>query len=152
MPASNISLGRHVFRKSHRRIYNSPVPISCEMCKAFFFYSTRAIGKVKYCPSCKPKRAVERAAEHDTPEKKAERQARRRAKSAGPVISYLQVVDEHGIVCHLCGVGIDMSLKFPDPFSKSFDHVIPLSKGGAHTLNNIKLAHLRCNIRKGNTV
>jgi 5-methylcytosine-specific restriction endonuclease McrA len=150
LPPSNTSLGRHVFRKSHRRLFNSPEPVACVTCGAFFFYDTRANGKVKYCLSCKPKRAVERAARHDTPEKRAERQARRRARSTGPVIRYQDVAHRYGMVCHLCGLGIDMSLRFPNPFSKSFDHVIPLSKGGAHTLNNIKLAHLRCNIRKGN--
>lgn len=32
----------------------------------------------------------------------------------------------------------------------SIDHIVPISKGGAHTWNNVQLAHLPCNIRKGN--
>lgn len=32
----------------------------------------------------------------------------------------------------------------------SVDHVIPLSKGGTHTWDNVKLAHKRCNSKKGN--
>ena len=32
----------------------------------------------------------------------------------------------------------------------SIDHVVPLSKGGSHTWSNVQLAHLRCNIRRGN--
>jgi 5-methylcytosine-specific restriction endonuclease McrA len=32
------------------------------------------------------------------------------------------------------------------------DHIIPLSKGGAHAVANLQLAHLACNIRKGNRI
>lgn len=30
----------------------------------------------------------------------------------------------------------------------SLDHIVPLAKGGAHTWDNIKLAHRKCNIKK----
>ena len=32
----------------------------------------------------------------------------------------------------------------------SIDHVVPLSKGGTHTMDNVRLAHRGCNTRKGN--
>jgi 5-methylcytosine-specific restriction endonuclease McrA len=32
----------------------------------------------------------------------------------------------------------------------SVDHIVPLSLGGPHTLDNAQLAHLRCNAIKGN--
>ena len=32
----------------------------------------------------------------------------------------------------------------------SLDHVIPLSRGGIHDPSNVRLAHRRCNSRKGN--
>lgn len=31
----------------------------------------------------------------------------------------------------------------------TIDHIIPLSKGGLHSWNNIQLAHLSCNSSKG---
>jgi 5-methylcytosine-specific restriction endonuclease McrA len=31
----------------------------------------------------------------------------------------------------------------------SLDHVIPLSEGGSHTEENVRLAHKRCNSKKG---
>jgi 5-methylcytosine-specific restriction endonuclease McrA len=34
--------------------------------------------------------------------------------------------------------------------SRSIDHVQPLSRGGSHTTDNVRLAHLRCNVAKGN--
>lgn len=46
---------------------------------------------------------------------------------------------QHGTVCHLCGgEGAD-----------SVDHLIPRSRGGADTLDNLRPAHLSCNQRKG---
>lgn len=32
----------------------------------------------------------------------------------------------------------------------SIDHIIPLSKGGVHGPNNMQLAHVECNLKKGN--
>ncbi|NKT05174.1 hypothetical protein GS485_11095 [Rhodococcus hoagii] len=38
---------------------------------------------------------------------------------------------------------------YPHPKSASLDHVIPLSCGGAHDPSNVALAHLACNVAKG---
>lgn len=52
--------------------------------------------------------------------------------------------------CWLCGNEIDYDLKFPDPWSFTVDHVIPLSKGGDPLdWENLRAAHYRCNQRKG---
>ena len=61
-------------------------------------------------------------------------------------------------ICHICGDHCDYSdhkvtdegyfiagLRYP-----SIDHVIPLSKGGTHTWDNVKLACFGCNSLKGN--
>lgn len=29
-------------------------------------------------------------------------------------------------ICGICGLPVDMSLKYPDPMSKSIDHIIPI--------------------------
>jgi 5-methylcytosine-specific restriction endonuclease McrA len=44
--------------------------------------------------------------------------------------------------CHLCGRWVSVH-------EQSFDHIVPLSKGGEHTYDNIKLAHQLCNSKKG---
>lgn len=51
--------------------------------------------------------------------------------------------------CHICGEKVG-DQPYPHPKSRSLDHVIPLSKGGSHTQDNIKLSHLSCNVAKGN--
>lgn len=45
--------------------------------------------------------------------------------------------------CHLCGRLVRRA-------DASVDHVIPSSKGGPSTMNNLKLAHRSCNFAKGN--
>ena len=55
-----------------------------------------------------------------------------------------------GWVCQLCEGLVDESVLWPDPMSKSLDHVVPISLGGEHSMANTQLAHLRCNILKSN--
>ena len=57
-----------------------------------------------------------------------------------------------GNICALCGGYIDKSLKFPHPMSASVDHIIPVSKGGKSTMDNLQLAHLCCNQSKSSKV
>lgn len=51
--------------------------------------------------------------------------------------------------CHLCQELVDLTLKKPHPMSASVDHLVPVSLGGPDTKNNVKTAHLRCNIQRG---
>lgn len=63
-------------------------------------------------------------------------------------------------ICWLCGCTCDYEDKeyriskkgkgylATGPNYPSVDHVVPLSKGGTHTWNNVKLAHKSCNSRK----
>ena len=56
--------------------------------------------------------------------------------------------ERDGWVCQLCIEPVDPELRYPDHMSASLDHVIPLSRGGHHTWENVQLAHLICNTRK----
>jgi 5-methylcytosine-specific restriction endonuclease McrA len=55
-------------------------------------------------------------------------------------------------VCGICKLPVDMSLRWPNPESSSYDHIIPLSKGGSHSELNLQLAHLCCNLCKSNKI
>ena len=52
------------------------------------------------------------------------------------------VIDTYGRVCWLCHQPIDGTV--------SVDHVLPRSKGGTDDIENLRPAHLRCNLRRGN--
>src|SRR5690625_393745 len=54
----------------------------------------------------------------------------------------------HGDDCYLCGKRINFRLSWPNPKSPSLDHVIPLSRGGTHTLENCAMTHWECNHKK----
>ncbi|WP_457149575.1 HNH endonuclease [Mycobacteroides abscessus] len=47
--------------------------------------------------------------------------------------------------CHICGTEIDYDADHLDPMSFTVDHIVPVSKGGADTLENKAAAHRRCN-------
>lgn len=79
------------------------------------------------------------------PAQAQERQRRRRAKTLGRHIEKIDpiaIADRDEWTCYLCGHTVDDS-------TFSIDHVVPLARGGDHTPDNVKLAHLRCNQRKG---
>lgn len=52
--------------------------------------------------------------------------------------------------CHICKTRVGKKIAWPHVRSASLDHVVPLSKGGAHDPSNVRLAHLGCNSAKGN--
>lgn len=55
--------------------------------------------------------------------------------------------------CGICGQPVDKSLKFPDPKSPCIDHIIPIAKGGNPVdIDNLQLAHLKCNRDKSDKV
>ena len=56
-------------------------------------------------------------------------------------------------VCALCGKPVDFTLKYPDPWSPTIDHIIPINKGGHPSdLSNLQLAHFRCNRLKADKI
>lgn len=87
------------------------------------------------------------------PDAKRRSEARRRS-TVYEKYTELQVIDIYGSVCHLCGKDIDMTAKRSPgkpgwELSLHLDHVIPISKGGTDTLENVRPAHGICNIKKG---
>lgn len=77
----------------------------------------------------------------------------KRQKITNPIrISADVLIQRDGNLCHICLTQIDLSLARNSRFGATIDHVIPVSKGGPDTLENMKLAHWICNIKKGNRV
>ena len=77
------------------------------------------------------------------------RRARMKGARTGGSVFLSEILERDGTDCHLCGKPVDMTLAWPHRDSKSVDHIIPLSKGGAHELSNCALAHMGCNSSKG---
>ena len=121
--------------------------LKCEECGRMFFYYT---GRRKTCSErCSRKRKWKRTALSRD----------KRIRLNGNIdwsISLSKLIERDGGVCHICGKqcsGNDIYIndtgyyvsgdKYP-----SIDHVKPISKGGTHTWDNVKLAHRLCNSLK----
>lgn len=68
--------------------------------------------------------------------------ARKKAASIGKV-SLKRILERDGMWCYICEHPI-LSHEHID-----FDHVVPLSRNGPHSEDNIKISHRGCNRRKG---
>ena len=97
------------------------------------------------------RRNAEKPMRQRYPAQFAAKDARRRMRVAEATVEEFDpkdVFDRDGWVCGICGDPVDPELKYPDPLSKSLDHIVPIAWGGAHSSENAQLAHLRCNILK----
>ena len=68
-----------------------------------------------------------------------------------------EILSIYGTDCHICLKPIDMSAPRRVGLEGweqglHLDHLIPLSKGGEDTIDNIRPSHGRCNIIKHNTI
>lgn len=69
-------------------------------------------------------------------------------KERGLGITRLMARD--GQTCGICGKPLNRKLAdFESPEYVTFDHIVPVSSGGTDELNNLRLAHLSCNKRRG---
>lgn len=61
----------------------------------------------------------------------------------------LEVLERDSWVCQICFEGIDSKIIWPDLRSPSMDHILPVTRGGSHRMENLQASHLGCNIAKG---
>ena len=93
----------------------------------------------------------------NNPEKAVRAVLRRRAQKYNngyEIYKTQDVIDIYGTNCHICGLEIDLenSRKIGSlgwKTSLQVDHVIPISKGGSDTLENVRPSHAICNMQKG---
>ena len=80
---------------------------------------------------------------------RSEKHRRRRAYIAGSTevgwVDRQAIIERDGSICYLCRRKLELG-------EITLDHVIPLSKGGKHTPENVRVCCLLCNIRKGDKI
>lgn len=54
--------------------------------------------------------------------------------------------------CGICGDYIDRNIDYPDPMSRSLDHIVPMARGGGHVPDNLQIAHWLCNSVKSDNL
>lgn len=72
------------------------------------------------------------------------RRARKRNAPVVEQISRSKVWERDGGRCHICG-------RKADPNNWHLEHIVPLSRGGEHSMRNVAVSHPACNLRKGVT-
>lgn len=115
-----------------------------------------ALGPLE-CPQCGasfvPRHGNQKFCSNNCTDCAAARMRRVRAAGAGrEPYTVMEIANRDGWACSICAEPVDRALVYPDAMSRSIDHVIPLAGGGSDTPGNVALAHLVCNIRKGDKV
>lgn len=95
------------------------------------------------CPDCRSRR-------HAIAER--ERSRRRGRHWGGTPALRRAVFNRDGWKCHLCQKKIDAAVAWPNPWSASVDHIIPIAVGGTDEFENLAASHLRCNTKKGRRI
>ena len=60
-------------------------------------------------------------------------------------ITLSKVIKKNKSVCAICGGIVNKKVHSNHDDYPSIDHIIPVTKGGTHTWDNVQLAHRRCN-------
>jgi 5-methylcytosine-specific restriction endonuclease McrA len=107
----------------------------------------RAEARAYYATHREERRAAAKEWRLANPDKLYAQWARKRLKR-NPHDTVVQEVDRQAVyvrdggICQLCGEPVS-------PGRMTMDHKTPLTRGGAHSLENLQLAHRSCNSRKG---
>ena len=114
-----------------------------------------ASGELRHLVAANMKRALDPDATREERRRRKGEDARRsrRARLAGAAhepYTLAEIAARDGAICGICLQAISFGLRHPDPLSPSIDHIIPLSCGGDDLKGNVRLAHLGCNLRRGN--
>lgn len=127
--------------------YTPVVVSSCRECRVEFDRRTEGASRYFCSADCSDKSSAR--------SKRATRKARdalERGASGADRIDPLAVFDRDGWKCKLCGRKTPKQLRGTyKPRAPELDHIMPLSKGGLHSLANVQCACRECNGLKGAT-
>lgn len=104
-----------------------------------------SLGRSKTCDRCR----AQKVREADLGRGQHKSSFRRSVVKNGEKIRTNDLVARDGFDCQICNIVIDWAKRRERKWWPSLDHVIPISKGGPHTLNNTRMVHLGCNMKKG---
>lgn len=145
----------------YRRRVEKTVPRPCAWCGGEFRSSTRGVlccsltcaqlrrnaegrGVRKYATE-----AERAAAELERWQRKNRRRRALKRGARSEPYSLAEIAERDRFCCGICSSLVDMTLRAPDRWSATVDHVVPIVLGGDDLRSNVQLAHFGCNSRKG---
>ena len=119
--------------------------------------ANRAYSKTRYQKGGVARQAKYRARNLEAVQARERSKNRRRRASITNDYNELQVIATYGINCYLCDLEIDFMAprKCGIPGWENglhIDHLVPVSRGGSDTLENVRPTHGLCNLVKYNSV
>lgn len=130
---------RKLFSTMVRASFSVKSDQSCEFCGKGIVGDLKA--KRKFCS----KRCVQSAA-------KQVRKMRKKVNGPIELISVDLLAEQHQWVCCGCKCVCTKSNGNSNPYDATIDHIIPVSKGGTHTWDNVQLMCRSCNNAKSDTL
>ena len=144
-------------QRDRRRGYALPTSKPCICCGRMF--SPKNIATAKFCSiNCKRKHSPPPNRKKWKREHRHRETIRKRCRKYGITerdnsITLSGLIERDHAKCHICSKPVDANDYRRDERGffiwgnnyPSIDHIRPLAKGGSHTWDNVKLAHLRCN-------
>jgi 5-methylcytosine-specific restriction endonuclease McrA len=140
-----LNCGTYAGYKKHKNNKTKP----CIEC----LVANRVYSRARYQKNGVKRQADSRARNIDKVRERERQKNRRRRAALSKPYNELQVISLYGGNCHLCGLGIDFMATRKcgnEGWESGFhvDHLIPLSKGGEDTLENVRPSHAVCNLQK----
>jgi len=80
--------------------------------------------------------------------KRLEKQRRDHAEKGQERFHPNEIFERDGWRCQLCGKRVAKGKPVPDFHAPVMDHIVPISKGGEHSRQNVQCAHFICNSRR----
>lgn len=136
---------------------------TCEICGNEYTIRTRMEKEgLKNCTdngccsnACARKRSHRKRKETGYPKSHLHR-ARRYGCEYDGSVTLKRLIKRDGLRCAICGEMCDPNdhswTEYFGPMYPTIDHIIPMSKGGGHTWDNVQVAHAICNSNKRDTV
>lgn len=113
----------------------------CSYCGAFFYGFSKDVFCSDECKVHNRKKNTNRY---------KETKKRRCRTEESKYINLVSLYHRDNGICWLCGKRCDIALDKNNNYYPSIDHVVPISKGGKDSWDNVKLAHRICNTIKSN--
>jgi 5-methylcytosine-specific restriction endonuclease McrA len=135
---------------SKKQAVSLPEPRTCPVCEKL--WQPTAKSKTRYCSTVCVN--VSRGSVGVLQGDRARYAAKLARRRAAIVSQTIETVDPETVyardkwVCQLCNRRVNPAIRGVSRWAPSLDHVIPVSKGGAHSYANVQLAHFGCNSAK----